>query len=141
MPDLAVVRDLAALADHFAVLATSRKDGTVHASLVKAGVLDHPDTGEASVGIVVGGDARKLGHLRTTGQATIVFSRGARWVAVDGPVRITEADEGTERVAPILRSVYTAAGGTHDDWDQFDRAMADEGRCAVLVAVRRITRN
>ncbi|HET7523068.1 MAG TPA: hypothetical protein VFJ79_02880, partial [Acidimicrobiales bacterium] len=93
------------------------------------------------VGIVVGGGARKLGHLRASGRATIVFAHGARWVAVDGPVRIVEADEGTERVAPILRSVYTAAGGTHDDWDEFDRAMADEGRCAVLVAVHRITTN
>ena len=141
MPDLAVVRELAAVADHFAVLATTRKDATVHASLVKAGVLDDPDTGETSVGIVVGGEARKLGHLRASGQATVVFAHGARWAAVDGPVRIVEADEGTERVAPILRSVYTAAGGTHDDWDEFDRAMADEGRCAALVAVHRITTN
>ena len=141
MRDLAVVRELAAVADHFGVLATTRKDATVHASLVKAGVLDDPDTGEASVGIVVGGEARKLGHLRASGQATIVFAHGARWVAVDGPVHIVEADEGTEGVAPILRSVYTAAGGTHDDWDEFDRAMADEGRCAALVAVHRITTN
>lgn len=141
MPNLAVVRELAAAADHFAVLATARQDATVHASLVKAGVLDDPDTGEASVGIVVGGEARKLGHLRASGQATVVFAHGARWVAVDGPVQIVEPDDRTERVGAILRSVFTAAGGTHDDWNEFDRAMADEGRCAVLVAVRRITSN
>jgi hypothetical protein len=60
MDELAHVKELAAAADFFAVLGTTRTDGTVHASLVKAGVLDDPYTGEASVGIVVGNGARKL---------------------------------------------------------------------------------
>ena len=30
------------------------------------------------------------------------------------------------------------AGGTHDDWDAFDRAMADERRAVVLVTPHRI---
>jgi hypothetical protein len=44
-------------------------------------------------------------------------------------------------VAAILRAVYRAAGGTHDDWAAFDRLMAEEARCAVLISVRRITGN
>lgn len=142
MSNLAGLKELAMATDFFAVLATTRPDATVHASLVKAGVLDHPDTGQPSIGIVVGAAARKLGHLRHSGDATIVFAHGARWMAVEGPAQILETDDrADQRLAAILRSVYTAAGGTHDDWDEFDRVMAAEHRCAVLVAVRRITTN
>ena len=35
----------------------------------------------------------------------------------------------------------SAAGGTHDDWDAYDRAMAEERRTAVLVSVSRIYSN
>jgi hypothetical protein len=34
----------------------------------------------------------------------------------------------------LLREVFTAAGGTHDDWDTYDKAMAEERRTAVLIA-------
>jgi len=33
----------------------------------------------------------------------------------------------------LLRDIFTAAGGTHDDWDEYDRVMANERRVAVLV--------
>jgi hypothetical protein len=33
------------------------------------------------------------------------------------------------------------AGGTHDDWDAYDRAMADERRAAVLTAPTRTSSN
>ena len=41
----------------------------------------------------------------------------------------------------LLRDVFSAAGGTHEDWDEFDRVMAAERRVAVLVAPARITSN
>jgi hypothetical protein len=41
----------------------------------------------------------------------------------------------------LLREVFQAAGGTHDDFDEYDRVMADEGRVAVLVAPDRILGN
>jgi hypothetical protein len=37
--------------------------------------------------------------------------------------------------------VFTAAGGTHDDWDEYDWVMAEERRTAVLVEPARITSN
>jgi hypothetical protein len=37
------------------------------------------------------------------------------------------------QVPQLLRDVFTAAGGTHDDWDEYDRTMAAERRTAVLV--------
>ncbi len=142
MADLSVVSDVAAAANYLAVIATSRADGSVHASLVKAGVLNDPSTGQASVGVVVAGQARKLDHLRRSGQATVVFTHIGRWVAVEGPVRIEGPDDPSGRpVAPLLREVFVAAGGTHDDWDEFDRVMAAERRCAVFVRAERLLGN
>ena len=46
-----------------------------------------------------------------------------------------------ERLPELLRDVFTAAGGTHDDWDDYDRVMADERRVAVLVRPTRISSN
>jgi len=37
--------------------------------------------------------------------------------------------------------VFVAAGGTHDDWDEYDRVMAAERRTAVFVHADRISGN
>lgn len=44
-------------------------------------------------------------------------------------------------VRQLLRAVFVGARGTHDDWDEYDRAMASEGRLAVLVRPERLTGN
>jgi len=41
----------------------------------------------------------------------------------------------------LLRHVFVAAGGTHDDWDEYDRVMAAERRTAVFVHADRISGN
>jgi hypothetical protein len=33
----------------------------------------------------------------------------------------------------VIRAVFKAAGGAHDDWDEFDRVMTADRRCAVFV--------
>jgi hypothetical protein len=46
-----------------------------------------------------------------------------------------------ERLRTLLRDIFVAAGGTHDDWDEYDRVMADERRVAVLIEPRRVYGN
>jgi hypothetical protein len=41
----------------------------------------------------------------------------------------------------LLREIFRAAGGTHDDWDTYDRVMAGERRAAVIITPRRTYRN
>jgi hypothetical protein len=41
----------------------------------------------------------------------------------------------------LLREVFTAAGGTHDDWHAYDRTMRHERRTAVLVMPNRVDSN
>jgi PPOX class probable F420-dependent enzyme len=141
--DLDLVRTLAQESGWLAVVATTRPDGTIHASLVSAGVVDDPTGGGPAVGMVVGGSARKLAHLRQSGRAVATFRAGWRWVSVEGPVRIVGPDDPVDEVPPtevpqLLRRVFRGAGGTHEDWDAYDRAMAAERRAAVFIALARI---
>jgi hypothetical protein len=130
--------------DHgLAVIALALPDKTVHASVTNAGVLDHPVTGAPVVGIVAGGGSRKLTHLRSHPRATVVLRAGWRWAAVEGPVDIAGPDDplegvGAERLRLLLREIFTSAGGTHDDFDAYDKAMAAERRAAILVIPARI---
>src|SRR5829696_332139 len=91
--DLDMVRRLAADDHGLAVVAVGRPDGSAHASLVNAGVLDDPDAGTPSIALVVRGDARKLHYIRQRGRATVVFRSGWEWVAVEGPARIIGPDD------------------------------------------------
>nr|WP_157110577.1 pyridoxamine 5'-phosphate oxidase [Nocardia anaemiae] len=133
--------------DHgLCVVSTSRADGTVQSSLVNAGVLAHPQTGEPVVGMVIRGGTRKLDNLRVRARMTVVVRVGWAWAAVEGSVWIVGPDDpmpdiDAERMRQLLREVFTAAGGTHDDWDEYDRVMAAERRAVVLVVPDRIYGN
>ena len=45
------------------------------------------------------------------------------------------------RLRVLLRDIFTAAGGTHDDWDGYDRVMREQGRTAVLIDPVRVYSN
>jgi PPOX class probable F420-dependent enzyme len=140
MADLELVKRLGAGDHGLVVIAVARPSGTVHTSVVNAGVLDDPDRGSPCVGFVARGDAKKVDHIRRSGRAAVVFRSGWEWVSVEGPARIIgPGDRDAGELAQLLRDVFMAAGGTHDDWDEYDRVMAAEGRAAILVEPQRIT--
>ncbi|HKS47793.1 MAG TPA: pyridoxamine 5'-phosphate oxidase family protein [Amycolatopsis sp.] len=146
MADLELVRTLSLDEHGLATVAVARADGTVHASVVNAGIIDDPVTGLASIGFVARGGARKLELLRYRHHATIVFRRGWQWVSVQGSARLVGPDDPDPGFAPgelprLLREVFLAATGTHDDWDEYDRVMAAERRCAVFIQAERIIGN
>lgn len=146
--DLDLVRRLVGGDHGLAVVSTTRTDGTVHSSLVNAGVLDADPLGGGGpvVAAVIRGDARKLEHFRRTGQATVTFRVGWQWVSVDGPITLIGPDDPAEGFAAaalpaLLRDIFTAAGGTHENWAEYDRVMATERRVAVLLRPDRIIGN
>jgi hypothetical protein len=144
MADLSLVKEIAAGDHHLAVLSIARDDGSVQASVVNAGVIADPVDGTPSVGLVAMGNSAKLKLLRRQGQATVVFRSGFQWVAVSGSVRLIGPDDGAEHgldVPELTRSVFRAAGGDHEDWDEFDRVMALDRRGAVFVHAERVTSN
>jgi len=130
--------------DHgLCVISTLRADGTIASSVVNAGVLGHPLTGEPAVALVSQGGARRLANLRARPRATVVVRAGWQWAAAEGPVQLAGPDDpldgiDRERLRVLLREIFTAAGGTHDDWDTYDAVMAAERRTAVLVTPQRV---
>ena len=46
-----------------------------------------------------------------------------------------------ERLRLLLRDVFTAAGGEHDNWAEYDRVMAEQRRTVVLVQSGRVYGN
>jgi Pyridoxamine 5'-phosphate oxidase len=143
MATLEDVETIAAGDGHLAVLAVARGDGSVQASVVSAGVIADPVDGALGVGLVAGGGTAKLALLRSNPRATVVFKHGYEWVAVAGSARLVGPDDPAPgfAVPPILRAIFVAAGGDHEDWAAFDRAMADERRCGVFVRADAVTSN
>jgi len=146
MSDLSAFAELVPLDNGLCVFSTLRADGGVQSTVVNAGVVQHPLTGAQVVGIVTAGGARKLDNLRADPRATIVARAGFRWAAVEGTAEIIGPDDrhpdvDTETLRLLLRDIFKAAGGSHDDWDTFDRVMADERRAAILLVPRRTYTN
>lgn len=146
MTDLAAFAELVPLDHGLCVFNTLRDDGSIQSSVVNAGVLQHPLRDEQVAALVAIGGSRKLQHLRADPRVTIVARAGWQWAAVEGDAEIIGPDDphpdvGGEALRLLLRDVFRAAGGTHDDWDTYDRVMAEQRRAAVLVAPRRVYTN
>jgi hypothetical protein len=133
--------------DHgLVVVSATRGDGTISSSVVNAGVLSHPVSGETVVGMVVRGGTKKLAYWRERPYANVVIRSGWQWAAVEGSVDLIGPDDpepgiGADRLRLLLREVFTAAGGTHDDFDTYDRVMREERRTAVFVRPARVYAN
>jgi len=126
-------------------IAILRADGAIHASLVNAGVLTHPLDGAAAIGFVTHGHV-KIANLRARSQLTATVRSGGAWSTVEGTATLIGPDDpapgfDADRLRLLLRQVYIAAGGQHDDWNQYDRVMAVERRTVVLVTPLRVYGN
>ncbi|MGH7911753.1 MAG: TIGR03618 family F420-dependent PPOX class oxidoreductase [Candidatus Dormibacteraceae bacterium] len=146
MTDVSAFSDLLPLDHGLCVLSTLRGDGSIQASVVNAGVLPDPKTGLSVVGLVAIGGTRKLHNLRADPRATIVVRAGWQWAAVEGTAEILGPDDphpevDREALRALLRRIFQAAGGSHDDWDTYDRTMVEQRRAAVLLTPRRTYTN
>ncbi len=146
MPDLAPFEALVPLDHGLSVVVTRRADHTPHTTVVNAGVLPHPVTADRVVAFVAAGGTRKLAHLRADATIAVVVRAGWQWATVEGRAELIGPDDphpevDDERLRLLLREVFGAAGGTHDDWAAFDQTMRDERRTVVLVAPTRAYSN
>ena len=64
----------------------------------------------------------------------MTFRNGWQWATVEGNAELAGPDDpqpwltDADQLRLLLREVFTAAGGTHDDWDDYDRTMAEQRR-------------
>jgi len=146
MADLSDFASTAAQDGGLCFVSTLRADGTIQASVVNAGVYEHPASGAPGVALVAMGGSRKLANLRARPRVTVVARAGWQWVAAEGDAELIGPDDpiagiGPEDLRLALRAVFVVAGGTHDDWDEYDRAMAAERRTIVFVKTDRVYSN
>ncbi len=143
MTDLADFARLVTREHGLSVVSTLRADTTIQSTVVNTGVLKHPVTGLEVVGFTTRGRARKLAHLRARPQITVTVRAGWEWVTAEGTAALAGPDDpadgiDAEGLRLLLRDVFSAAGGTHDDWPAYDRVMAEERRAAVLITPDRV---
>ena len=87
-----------------------------------------------------------LKHVRRGSEVTIAIRRGWNWIAVTGKADLIGPDDNEESIDPealrlLLREIYQAAGGSHDDFEEYHSEIIRSRRAAVLVAPTRIIGN
>jgi PPOX class probable F420-dependent enzyme len=118
-------------ANHRAVMATTRADGTTQMSPITAGV-----DGDGRVVVSTRETAYKVRHLRSLPYAAIcAFGDGffGDWVQVEGPVEIVPLPEAMDMLVDYYRSI----SGEHPDWEDYRRAMVDQQRVMLRLAIER----
>ncbi|WP_419551484.1 pyridoxamine 5'-phosphate oxidase family protein [Candidatus Poriferisodalis sp.] len=140
------LRRLSAAEDGLCSFVCLDASGNPHVSIINAGVMDDPVTGETSVACVVAGKARKARLLREDPRAAVAFRHRWDWVAVHGKAQLIGLDDPADGVTDadipeLLREVFRSAGGNHEDWDEYDRVMARQRRLAVFITLDHITSN
>jgi hypothetical protein len=144
MATLDDARRLAAAESGLVTMITVSADGTPHASVVNAGVLVHPVTGEQCVGFVARGVNQKVRNLRERPRVVVVFRSGWDWVTAEGWADVIgPGDEvpGIQKaqLPELVREIYAAAvGGQPDEWRQLDQVIETERHHAVLIRVTRL---
>jgi PPOX class probable F420-dependent enzyme len=139
------VMEMAHREQFLAVVSTLRADSTIQSSLVNAGALDHPIDGEPVLAFVTYG-AAKLRNLRERPQIAVTFRSSWSWATVEGNAELIGRDDphpdvDSERLRLMLRDIFKAAGGTHEDWDAYDLTMLEQRRTAVFIKPSRIYSN
>ena len=127
-------------------VSTTQVDGRVLSSVVNCGMIEHPLTGDTCVAFVSGSKAARLKHIDRGSQVTITARRGWAWSSVTGPADLIRPEQvpesiDKEQMRLLLREVFHAAGGVHDDLEEYDRTMLQEGRVVVCVTPERVLGN
>ncbi len=146
MPTLDEVAEYLQSEHGLAVVSTAQASGDVLSSVINCGVMSHPVTGDRCIAFVSRGPAARLGHIRRGAKVTLAVRRGWAWRSVTGAADIIGLDDPTEgfddeAIRVLLREVYQAAGGEHDDYDEYDREMVKDRRAAVFVRPEHIRGN
>jgi PPOX class probable F420-dependent enzyme len=100
-------------------------------SIVTCGLLDD------GVAFTTTADRAKLRNLRRNPSCTILVGTGdwRNFLVLEGQARLISVDNASaEEYRETLRQVFrTAAAQEHPNWPEYDQAMLDDRRSAVIV--------
>ena len=117
--------------NHQAVLTTFRKNGAAQMSIVTVGPY-----GEG-VGFTTTEDRAKLHNLVRDSRCSLLISKSDWWgyVVLEGRAKVLRRGESDDdELRDALRGIYRAASGQeHPDWEDYDQAMVEDRRAAIIV--------
>lgn len=114
---------------HHHVLITMRRDGRPQVSPVSGGIDD-----EGRIVIATYPQRAKVANLRRDPAATVLVLSDdwdGAWVQVDGTAEVIDLPDAVEPLVDYFRAI----SGEHPDWDEYRRAMVDQGKCLVRVTI------
>jgi PPOX class probable F420-dependent enzyme len=116
---------------HHMVLLTRRLDGAPQASPVTGGV----DDGGRIVISTYPERAKTMNARRRPEVSVLVLSDdfGGAWVQVDGTCEVLDVPESVEPLVEYFRTI----AGEHPDWDEYRRAMAEQGKSLLRITPTR----
>jgi PPOX class probable F420-dependent enzyme len=116
---------------HRMILLTTRADGTPQASPVTGGV---DDSGRIVVSTYP--ERAKAANVRRTPAASVVVLSdewNGAWVQVDGDAEVLDLPDSEEPLVEYYRNI----AGEHPDWDEYRRAMRDQGKSLIRITPTR----
>jgi PPOX class probable F420-dependent enzyme len=117
------------------VLVTLRRDGRPQLSNIAFALGD-----DGTVRISVTGSRAKTKNLRRDARASLYVVGDDFWsyLVLDGDTELTPvAADPHDAIVDELVALYRAVGGEHPDWDEYRRAMVDDGRLVVRLRPER----
>lgn len=124
-------------ANHQAVLTTFRRDGGAQMSIITVGPY------RDGAAFTTTEDRAKLWNLRRNPRCSMLVSHEdwRPYVVLEGQAQVLAADNtDAEELKHALRGVYRSASGgrEHPNWDEYDKAMVEDRRAAVVVVPNRV---
>ena len=116
---------------HRMVLTTFRSDGSMQSSPVSGGVDD-----AGRIVIASYPQRAKSANIRRTPLASVMVLSDEfndAYVQVDGDAEVIDLPDAVEPLVEYFRAV----AGEHSDWDEYRRAMVDQGKSLIRVTPRR----
>ena len=117
--------------NHNAVLTTFRRNGAAQMSVVTCGPY------EDGIAFTTTAERVKLANLKRNPRCSLLVSQPDWWgyVVFEGYARVMSPDNtDVDELRLALRNVYRAASGTeHPNWEEYDQAMRDDRRSAIIV--------
>ncbi len=116
---------------HQMVLITTRADGRPQASPVTGGVDD-----SGRIVLTSYPERAKVRNARRDPRVSVLVLSddfGGAWVQVDGEAEVVDAVDDVEPFVEYFRNI----SGEHPDWDEYRRAMVDQGKSLLRITPRR----
>ena len=110
---------------HHMIITTRRRDGSLQSSPVTAGVNT-----DGRIVVASYPERAKVGNIRRDPRVSVLVlsdSFNGPWVQVETTGTVIDLPEAVEPLVEYFRCI----SGEHSDWDEYRKAMVDQGKCLL----------